>query len=100
MRRIWPAAAAATPSAPAVAVLAAVASDAGFADGCGAFAVVAGAVPAGWCMDDGAILRLTPRGRLIEAVASRAGAGVTHLSARDGRLVRRPLEPALLPGAA
>jgi len=63
-------------------------------------AVLAGAVPAGWCLDDGAILRLTPRGRLVEAVASRPGARVTHLSTRDGRLVRRPLRLELLPGAA
>ena len=63
-------------------------------------AVLAGAVPAGWCLDDGAILRLTPRGRLVEAVASRPGARVTHLSTRDGRLVRRPLGLELLPGAA
>lgn len=63
-------------------------------------AVAAGEVPAGWCLDDGAILRLTPRGRLVEAVASRAGAGAVHLSARGGALVRRELDLTLLPGAS
>jgi dipeptidase E len=62
-------------------------------------AVTAGAVPAGWALEDGAMLRLTPRGRLLEAVSSRPGAQAVHLSARQGRLVRRPLELRLLPGA-
>ena len=39
------------------------------------------------------------RGRLVEAVTSRRGATATHLSARDGRLVRRPLELRALPGS-
>jgi dipeptidase E len=55
-------------------------------------AVVAGAVPAGWALEDGAMLRLTPRGRLLEGVTSRAGATATHLSARDGCLVRRAVD--------
>ena len=63
-------------------------------------AVATGAVPAGWCLDDGAILRLTPRGRLIEAVASRPGARATHISTRDAGLVRRELRLELLPGVA
>ena len=62
-------------------------------------AVLAGQVPAGWALEDGAMLRLTPRGRLIEAVSSRPGAQATHLAAGDGRLVRRAVELRLLPGA-
>lgn len=62
-------------------------------------AVVAGTVPAGWVLDDGAMLRFTPRGRLIEAVTSRPGAQATHLSARAGGLVRRPLDLRVLPRA-
>ena len=62
-------------------------------------AVAAGRAPAGWCLDDGLILRLTGRGRLIEAVSSRAGAQGTHLGLRAGGLQRRSLQPRVLPGA-
>lgn len=62
-------------------------------------AVLAGDVPAGWALDDGAMLRLTPRGRLLEAVSSRPGAQAVHLARRGGRLVRRPLDLRVLPGA-
>lgn len=62
-------------------------------------AVAGGSVPAGWALDDGAMLRLTPRGRLVEAVSSRRGATAVHLSARDGRPVRRAVNLRLLPGA-
>lgn len=55
-------------------------------------AVAAGDVPAGWALEDGAMLRLTPRGRLLEAVTSRPGARAAHLSARGGGAVRRELE--------
>jgi peptidase E len=63
-------------------------------------AIAAGDAPAGWALDDGAMLRLTARGRLLEAVRSRPGATAAHLSARDGRIVRRELDLRLLPGAA
>jgi peptidase E len=62
-------------------------------------AVQRGTVPAGWVLEDGAMLHLTPRGRLVEAVSSRPGAQAVRLSARDGQLVRRPLELRVLPGA-
>ncbi len=62
-------------------------------------AVAERAIPAGYRLDDGAILRMTGRGRLVEAVSSRPGATATHLRARGGRLVRRELELRLLPGA-
>ncbi len=62
-------------------------------------AVASGAVRAGWVLEDGAMLRLTPRGRLLEGVTSWKGAQATHLSARGGRLVSRPLELRRLPGA-
>lgn len=55
-------------------------------------AVAAGDVPAGWALEDGAMLRLTPRGRLLEAVTSRPGARAAHLSARRGGVARRELE--------
>ncbi len=60
-------------------------------------AVASGAAPAGWSLDDGLILRLTARGRLVEAVSSRAGAQGTHLSLRAGQLQRRAVTPRILP---
>lgn len=62
-------------------------------------AVLAGEAPAGWILDDGAMLHLTPRGRLIEGVSSRPSARAVHVSARGGRLVRRPLDLRVLPSA-
>jgi hypothetical protein len=44
------------------------------------------------------MLRLTPRGRLVEAVTSVPGAQATHLAVRGERLVRRPLELRALRG--
>lgn len=62
-------------------------------------AVLAGEVPAGWVLEDGAMLRMTPRGRVLEAVSARPGATATQLSERGGRLVRRPAELHVVPGA-
>jgi peptidase E len=61
--------------------------------------VARGDVPAGWALDDGAMLLLTPRGRLVEAVGARPAARAVRLERRSGRLVRRPLDLRRLPGA-